>query len=152
MPFPYLCFSGVSKSLQGNWVWLISFNLFDVFIPSGELTGRTFESILFFLGTSGNMKLGDDKRGLCCFMRITWILYALKLEHWNYCKWWISCNHILHSKLFLLELINSQLIQIHGIHHTLDACWGSETLFPERLSLLPSSTSCQKFSQSLYRL
>lgn len=65
-------FLWVSKSLQGNWVWLMSlFICFDVFIPSGELTGRTFESILFFQGKWGNTKLDDDKSGLYCSTVIT---------------------------------------------------------------------------------
>ena len=42
------------------------------------------------------------------------MLCALKLELCHCVKQWTSCNHILNSKPFLLELISSQLIHIHN--------------------------------------
>lgn len=44
---------------------------FDVFIPSGELTGRTSSQFYFSKGSWCRTKLGDDKRGLYCSMVIT---------------------------------------------------------------------------------
>ena len=49
----FLC---ISKSPKGNWAWLLPFKKFisfDLFILSGKLMVRTFESILFFLGGGG---------------------------------------------------------------------------------------------------
>lgn len=148
MSFFHLCFSVSLSHCRPTECdsYLFLFLCLDVFIPSGELTGRTFEPILFFMEKWGNTKLGDDNLGLYCSLGSHRLLCALKAEHWYYMKWGTFGNNILHSKSFLLELI--QIIWYSPHAWCLLSLWNLVSW----MSLLPVSTSCQKFSQSLNRL